>query len=143
VLNLRPVELIQIVEVTQVVQARVGDGDGQHLVVAAGLIAHSEHRDGSTSHKTTREGRLLDQHEHVKRVAGLAQRILDEPVVGGILGGRKHRPVKLNTTRLVVEFVLVALTLRYFDGDVETAPCPRSTRGGFRAGLAQSGLLRS
>src|SRR5690349_3894244 len=81
VLDLHPVELGQVVDVTQVLLARVVTGHAEDLVVATLLVLHPEHPDRAGPDQATRERRLLDQDERVERVAVLTERVLDEPVV--------------------------------------------------------------
>ena len=94
-------------------------GHAEHLVVAALLVGHPEHADGAGLDQAAGERRLLDQHERVERVAVLAERVLDEAVVGRVLGGGEQRPVEADPAGLVVHLVLVALPLGDLDRDVE------------------------
>ena len=94
VLDLQPVELGQVVDVAQVLLPRVVAGHAEDLVVAALLVLHPEHADRAGPDQAARERRLLDQHQRVQRVAVLAEAVLDEPVVGRVLGGGEQRPVQ-------------------------------------------------
>ena len=94
-------------------------GHAQHLVVAAGLVGHAEHADGAAADEAAGERRLLDEHERVERVVVLAEGVLDEAVVGGVLRRREQGPVEPEPPRLVVELVLVAAAPGHLDEDVE------------------------
>ncbi|MQW74414.1 D-alanyl-D-alanine carboxypeptidase/D-alanyl-D-alanine-endopeptidase [Nocardioides sp. dk4132] len=98
-------------DVAQVLQARVGRRDAEDLVVAAGLVGHAEHADRAAADQAAREGRLLQQHEGVERVAVLAEGLLDVAVVGRVLRRREERAVQAQPAGLVVHLVLVPLAL--------------------------------
>ena len=70
-------------------------GTAQHLVVAALLVGHPEHADRPAAHQHAREQRVaLQQHQRVERVAVLAERVLDEAVVGRVLRRGEQRAVQ-------------------------------------------------
>ena len=98
-------------DVAQVLQARVGRGHAEDLVVAAGLVGHPEHADRAAADQAAGEGGLLEDHQGVERVAVQAQGVLDVAVVGRVLGRGEQRPVQADPAGLVVDLVLVALTL--------------------------------
>src|SRR5690606_5076680 len=83
------------------------------------LVLHPEHADRARPDEAAREGRLLHEDERVERVAVLAEGVLDEPVVGRVLGGGEQGPVQPDAPRAVVHLVLVAATFGDLDGDVE------------------------
>ena len=85
--------------------------DAQHLVVAAGLVGHAEHADRAALDEAAGEGRLLQDHERVERVAVLAEGVLDEAVVGRVGRRGEEHAVEADAPGLVVDLVLVALTL--------------------------------
>src|SRR5690625_3143481 len=66
VLDLQLVELGYVVDVLVDVLARVTGRHAQHLVIAAGLVSHAEHADGTAADQTSGEGRFLDEHEGVE-----------------------------------------------------------------------------
>jgi hypothetical protein len=119
VLDLQPVELREMSDVLQVLLPRVVRRDAEDLVVTALLVLHPVHPDRTTPDQAPGKGRLLQQHQRVERIAVLAQRLLDEPVVRGVLRRREQRAVQPDPPRLVVELVLVAPALGDLDGDVE------------------------
>ena len=86
-------------------------GHAEDLVVAAGLVGHPEHADRAALDEAAREGRLLQDHERVERVAVLAEGVLDEAVVGRVGGRGEEHAVQADAAGLVVDLVLVALTL--------------------------------
>ena len=94
-------------------------GHAQHLVVAAGLVGHLEHRHGARLDDAAGEHRLGQQDQRVQRVAVLAEGVLEEPVVGRIAHGGVEVAVQLHPAGLVVHLVLVARTLGDLDDDVE------------------------
>ena len=100
-----------MVDVAQVLLARVVGRDAEDLVVAALLVGHPEHADRAAEDQAARERRLRQQHQRVERIAVLAERVLDEAVVGGVLGRGEQRAVQADAAGLVVELVLVALPL--------------------------------
>ena len=129
VLDLQPVELAQVVDVAQVLQARVLRGHAEHLVVAALFVRHPEHADRPGADQAARKRRALHQHERVERVLVLAERALDEAIIGRVLRRGEQRPVEPDPARRMVNLVLVALTFRDFDRYVEVhlmTPHPRT-----------------
>src|SRR5690606_1002339 len=119
VLDLEAVEVRDVVDVLAPRGALVARGDAQHLVVTARLVTHAEHAERTAADEAPGEGRLLEQHEGVERVAVLAESVLDEAVVVGVAGRGEEHAVEADATRLVVDLVLVPLTLGDLDGDVE------------------------
>jgi tetratricopeptide (TPR) repeat protein len=115
VLDLQPVEFGDVVDVLQVLLPRVVRGDAEDLVVRALLVGHLEHPDDPGGHQAAGEGRLLEQHEDVKRVAVAAQSVLDEPVVGRVPRRGEQHAVKPDPAGAVVDLVLVPLTPGDFD----------------------------
>jgi hypothetical protein len=88
------------------------------------LIAHSEHPDGPASDQTTWKGGFLHQHERVEGVDIGAERSVDEPVVGRILGSGEQRPVQADPARRTVKQALVAGSLGDLDDDIELHDLP-------------------
>src|SRR5665648_417355 len=129
VLDLEPVELRHVVDVLAPGRALVAGGHAEHLVVAARLVAHPEHAERTAADQATGEGRLLEQHQGVQRVAVLAKGALDEAVVVRVAGGGEEHPVQADPPGRVVELVLVPLTLGDLDGDVELHGSPSRASG--------------
>src|SRR5215472_6469811 len=119
VLNLEQVEFGDVTDVVQVRHPRVGRRNAQDLVVAAFFVAHAEHADRATPDHAAGEGRLLQRYQSVEGVAVLGQRVLDEPVVGGVTSGGEQHPVQSDPARIVIHLVLVALTLGDLDDYIE------------------------
>ena len=59
-----------------------------HLLVGALLVGHVEDADGADADAAAGKGRVADEHERVERVAVLAERALDEAVVGRVASSR-------------------------------------------------------
>ena len=119
VLDLEAVELRHVVDVADVLHPRVAGRDAEDLVVAALLVGHAEHADGAAADQAAGEGRLLQQHQRVERVAVLAEGVLDVAVVGGVHGRGEEEAVEPHPTGLVVDFVLVPAPLGDLHEDVE------------------------
>jgi tetratricopeptide (TPR) repeat protein len=115
VLDLQPVKLGDIVNVLQVRLPRVARGDAKDLVVRALLVGHREHADHPGGHQAAGESGLLKQHQGVKRVAVAAQRLVDEPVVGGVPSRGEQHSVKPDPAGTVVHLVLVPVAPGDFD----------------------------
>jgi hypothetical protein len=118
-LDFQPVELRHVMDVPQVLHARVGGRHGQDLVVQALLVPHAEHPDDPAGDQAAGEGRLLEQHEHVKRVPVVGQGVLDVPVVGRVPGRGEKHAVQPDATGGVVHLVLVALPLGDLDDNLD------------------------
>src|SRR5699024_392939 len=83
VLDLQTLELIHVVNVTQVFLSWVRCRNAQQLVVTARFVTHTEHADGASADETARERRSLQQDEGVQGIAVLTECAFDEAVVGG------------------------------------------------------------
>ena len=118
-LDLEAVELGHVVDVADVLHPRVAGGHAQHLVVAAGLVGHAEHPDRAAADEAAGERRLLQQDHRVERVAVLAERALDVPVVVRVAGRGEEHAVEPDAAGEVVDLVLVAAAGRDLDEDVE------------------------
>ena len=65
------------------------------------------------------EGGLVEQDQGVQRVAVEAEGVLDEAVVSRVPRRGEEHPVETDPAALLVELVLVAVSLRDLDEDVE------------------------
>src|SRR5690606_26937924 len=119
VLDLQAVEVRDVVDVLAPRGALVTRRHAEHLVVAAGLVAHAEHAQRAALDQAAGEGRLLEQHERVERVAVLAERALDEAVVVGVARRGVEHAVEADASGLVIHLVLVPRTLGDLDRDAE------------------------
>ena len=98
---------------------RVPDRDSQHLVVILALVLHHEQPDGSDHDVTAWKRGLADECERVERITVVGMGGRDEPVVGGISGGREQHPVEIDLARVVVHLVLVPAALRNLNNHVD------------------------
>ena len=118
VLDLLAGVLGHVVEVLDVRPARVLRLHADHLGVDAGVIRHVEDGDRANRDGHAGERRVVEQHERVDGVAVEAEGVLEEAVVGRVDEAREEHPVEAHATRLVIDLVLVARTLRDLDDDV-------------------------
>ena len=98
----------QLGEVVRAVVQRVVERHADELGVGALLVLHPEHAERTGPHPAAREGRVLQQHQGVERVAVLGEGVGDEPVVGRVEGGREQAAVEPHHARHMVVLVLVA-----------------------------------
>src|SRR5215203_4374636 len=119
VLDFEQQVLANVVDVSNVVSADIRRRNADDLVVTAGLIPHPEHGDGSTGDQAPWKRRLRHEHQGVERITVLTECPLDEAIIGGILRRGEKRPIQPDPSRVVVNLVLVLLTLRNLDRDIE------------------------
>ena len=100
-----------------------GSLGGTQMILASSPASslHVQHADRPGLDPDARVHRVLEQHERVERIAVAAERVGDEPVVGGIGGGREQPPIEEHAAGLVVDLVLVAAAARDLDHDVDAA----------------------
>ena len=80
-----------MVNIAQMLNARITSWHAEHFVVATGLIGHPEHPDRAAPDLHTGEGRLAEQYESVQRVTVQAKGVLDKAVVVRVPGrGKEH-----------------------------------------------------
>src|SRR5258708_14249987 len=115
VVELEAVELGNVADVAQMGHPRIRRSRAQDLVVVAHLVPHPEHPDRSAGDQATREGRLVEKDERVKRGPVVGERVLDEAIVGRIAGRGAQHPVQPYPSRPRVHLVLVPLALRDLD----------------------------
>ena len=117
-------------DVVHVVNAHPGGVAERHaedLLVRALRVGHVEHADDARADPAAGERRLADEAERVQRVAVLAERALDEPVVGGVAHRGEQAPVEDDVPGLRVELVLVPRAARHLDEIVTSARSINST----------------
>ena len=119
VLDLVEQALRQVAEIAHVLVVRVVQRHAQDLGVRTLLVLHPEHADRAHLHPAPGEGRVLEQHQHVERVAVEREGVGDEAVVGRVDGRGEQPPVEADDVRVVVVLVLVAAAARDLDDDVE------------------------
>jgi hypothetical protein len=115
VLDLLAGELGDVVDVLDVVPARVAGRHADDLRVAAAVVGHVENAHGAHLHADAGEERVVEEHEHVQRVAVVAEGVLEEAVVGRVLERGVEHAVEEHPAGLVVDLVLVAAPLRDLD----------------------------
>ena len=119
VLDLQAVELRDVLDVGTPGGALVGAGHAQDLVVAALLIAHTEHAQSAAADDAAGEGRLLQQDQRVQGVAVLTEGPVDVAGVVGVARRGEEHAVQADPAGLVVDLVLVAVALGNLNRDVE------------------------
>jgi len=119
VLDLQDGVLAKILQVDDLVLARVAGRHTNDLVVATCLVAHVEDADRAGRNEAAWPSRLVEQHECVQGVVILAQGLLDVAVVSRVTSRGEEHPIKANATGCVVDFVFVAAAHRDFDGHVK------------------------
>ena len=77
----------QVHDIAVLVVARVGEGDGDDLLVVLSAVEHGDVPDRVAPHKRERVEHLRAEHEHVERVAVVAVAAGDEAVVRRIVCG--------------------------------------------------------
>jgi hypothetical protein len=148
VLDLQAVEVRHVVDVLAPGGALVTGRHAQHLVVAAGLVAHAEHAERAAADQAARERGLLEQHQGVERVAVLAEGAVDESVVVRVPGRGEQHAVQPDAAGRMVHLVLVPLALRDLDRDVElhtrsfVAAGPSARRAADHGGVPGGGPSR-
>src|SRR5690606_36813369 len=83
--------------------------------------ADLQHGDGADVHDDAGVDRVVHQHQHVLRIAVLAEGVVEVAVVGRVPEGRVENAVEVDATRLVVDFVLHAAAARDLDDGVVCA----------------------
>src|SRR5437879_1150321 len=76
---------IKLVVIAYIFVNRIGYANPQHLFVLLTLIDHLEHTHGPDGHYATGKAGCIDKHEHIERIAIIAQRAGNETVVAGIM----------------------------------------------------------
>jgi hypothetical protein len=110
---------LDAVEVGDLGVARVVGLDADELGVGPGVVGHPEDAHRASRDPAPGEGRLLEQHEGVERVAVLSQRVGHEAVVRRVDRGREEAAVEAHHALLVVVLVLVAAAAGDLHDDVE------------------------
>jgi hypothetical protein len=98
-------------DVVQVVDSGpewVAQRNAHELVAASLLVDHAEDAYRPNANPAAGERRVADEDEGVERVAVLAERPLDEPVVGGVDRRGEKAPIEDDRPELCVVLVLVA-----------------------------------
>ena len=107
-------DLLQVVrrdvaEIVEPVRVRIARGHREHLLVGRAAIHEVEEPDRARVHQAAGEDRDGHQHEHVERIAVVAEGAREEAVVARIVHGAVQHAVETEDAELLVELVLVAL----------------------------------
>ena len=90
VLDFQQRMLRQVAERVNGVKARVGDGDGQNLMVFAPVVVHQQRSDRAGDDEAAAEGRVGRHDQHAQRLApARAFGSADPAVIAGVVQGRK------------------------------------------------------
>ena len=92
------------------------------LGVGALLVLHPEHAERAHRDPAAGERRVVEEHQHVERVAVLREGVGHEAVVGRVHGRREKSTVEPDDVALVVVLVLVPAAARDLDHDVDEVP---------------------
>ena len=111
--------LRQIREVVHLIVGRVVRRHAQNLGVGPLFVFHPEHADRAHLDPASGERRVLEQHQHVERIAVERERVGDEAVVGRVHRRREQPAIETDHVGVVVVLVLVAAAARDLDDDVE------------------------
>src|SRR5581483_2941965 len=111
-LDLPPPVAWEVVELADLVEARVANRHAEDLLVGPLLVAHEQRADRARRQDAARERRLLDDHERVERVAVSRERVGDEAVVGRIMHRGEQHAIEPDAAGRLVELVLGARALR-------------------------------
>ena len=84
----------QLILVCVISKRRVAYAHRDDLVVNPLFVAHAHDADRARLDNRQRVDRLLPQHERVERIAVVAERPRDEPVVGGVVDGAIEDPIE-------------------------------------------------
>ena len=115
VLDLFDRVLGDVADVLNVRPARVLRGNGDDLRIRPCIVGHIEYGDGAHGDADTREQRVIEQDQHIDRVAVEAERVLEVPIVGGVDERREQHAVEKYAPGDVVDLVLVATALGDLD----------------------------
>ena len=88
------------------------------LGVGTRFVAHIENANGAHLDAHPGKDRVFEQNESVHGVTVKAESVLEVAIIGGVGEGREKNTVQINATSEVVNFVLVATSLRDFNNDV-------------------------
>ena len=105
----------QIHNIAVFVVARVGEGDGDDLLVVLTAVEHGDIPDRVAPHERERIEHLGAEHEHVERVAVVAVAAGDEAVVGGVVGRCIQNAVENDQAGLLIQFIFLFAALGDLD----------------------------
>ena len=108
-----------MVDIAQVLHARVAGRHAQHLVIAAGLVGHAEHSDGAAPDEDAGKRGLLGQDKRVEGVAVESEGVFDEAVVVRVPRRREEHAIEPDAAGRVIHLVLIAAPRGNLDGDVK------------------------
>src|SRR5262249_21679687 len=109
----------QVADVRVVRVLGIVDVNGDDLVVLTFFIAHGQYPNRARAQDTERHHRLLTEDQHVERIAVVAVRLWQEPVVRRGVHGRVQNPVEPEQAGAFVELVLDLRALGDLDDRAE------------------------
>ena len=98
-----------------IVVARISFAYTEDLFVALTLVDHLEYADGADLLDAAGKAGGIDQHEHVERIAVVAEGAGNEAVVARVMHRRKEVPVEAEDVQILVVLVLANSLQRDLD----------------------------
>lgn len=115
-----------LVDGVNLVVTRIPVRHGKHLLVGFLLIHQVEHADGPYFDQAPGETGLLNQDNHIHRIAIIGKRPRNETIVARIVHGRVQRPIQPEDAKIPVVFVFIGRILRDLDNHAHNFRAVRS-----------------
>jgi len=106
---------VDVGKVPHIVETRIILADSQHFLVQHALIEHLKQADGAHLLHAARKTGTRHQHQHVQRVAVIAQRGRNKAIVARVVHRRMQVAVQLEDVQLLVVFVFLGPILGDLD----------------------------
>ena len=98
--------------------SRIILADGQHLLIENTLVEHLHQADRPHLHHAAWKAGRIHQHQHVERIAVVAQCRRNESIVSRVVHRRVEIPIQTKDVQLLVVFILVDALKRNLDDGV-------------------------